>query len=66
MHFVPLYTNPQDFIARLWMITQQQKNLQRGNGYHWTSVKTCQPVKNYLTFVANLQTPVGGGRQTTT
>jgi hypothetical protein len=61
MHSVPLYTNPQDFIARLWTITQRQRNLRQGNGYHWTLAKPHQPVKNYLTLVANLQTPVGGG-----
>jgi hypothetical protein len=39
MHSISLYTNPQDFIARLWETTQRQKNLWRDNGYHWTSAK---------------------------
>jgi hypothetical protein len=55
-HSVSSYTNPQDFIARLWMTTQWWGNLQRGNGYHWTLAKPRQPVKNYWTLVANLQT----------
>jgi hypothetical protein len=28
--------------------------------------KPCKPVENHPTFVVNLQTPVGGGRQTMT
>jgi hypothetical protein len=66
MNSVPLHTNPQDFFAGLWTITQWWRNLWQSNGYHWTLTKPRQPIKNDLTLVAHLWTPVGGGRQTMT
>jgi hypothetical protein len=54
MYSVSIHTNPQDFSAGLWTITQRQRNLWRGNGYHWTSTKSCQSVKKYSTPVAHL------------
>jgi hypothetical protein len=51
---VSLYTNPQDFVTRLWTTSQQQRYLWWGNDYHWTLTKPCQLVENYSTLVVNL------------